>query len=184
MYYLLDIASDVAKLSDLITEKWAEVLGWIAIPTVSVTLICCLFKIITAIINKKISKKSIKPLGDKVVEAKEALLNTVADIKQTFSNNINEYSCIIENKVATAIKNYEKEKRKIYNEIMKSNLELKNAIGDVLEIPKETKEEEKTIEQEKVENTNFVEEPKIEEEIKEEQPATEIIETDTDVFAR
>lgn len=178
MYYLLDIASDVAKLSDLITEKWAEVLGWIAIPTVSVTLICCLFKIITAIINKKISKKSIKPLSDKVVEAKEAFLNTAEEIKQTFSNNINEYSCIIENKVANAIKNYEEEKRKIYNEIMKSNLELKNAIGDVLEIPKDV------VEAPKIEETKLIEEPKIEEEIKEEQPPTEIIETDTDVFAR
>ena len=153
MTFLLDSANELAKWSDLLSSKWAEILGWISIPTVVSALIVCIFKLITACVSKKISKKSIKPLADKVEEVKSMFSESLEELKNIFENNIEDYSSVIEAKINNALQKYEEAKKIAYEEIMQGeefsdilkDIKPETIVGEFIEEPINDEKEEEII---------------------------------------
>ena len=160
MIFLLDSATKIAEISDLISTKWLEILGWISIPTIVTTLICCIFKLVTSAVSKKIASKNIKPLASKVEEAKEFMRETANELKTLFENNINHYADLTEQKINDAFEKYEKAKQEAYQKIMQ--------LEEAIEKPNEivgTVQEQPIVEE--IKEEPIIEEP-IVEEVKEE----------------
>lgn len=161
IFQLLEIGSKITEISDLITNKWAEILGWISIPTIATALIVCLFKLITAKISQKIAKKNIQPLVNEIDNAKLLINETCERLKTEFESKLIEYENVVKNSIEAGFANYEKAKAEICEELINADEELRAMVGEIKPKVIELLEEY---------------EPKVEETIIEEEKQEEIIE--------
>lgn len=129
--FLLEATSKMTEISDLLTDKWLEILGWLSIPTIGTALIVGLIKIIVTCIQRKINKKSIKPLTDEVRAVKDEFRNTVEDLKLTMNGKFDEYSASVERNIENGLNAYEKAKNDAYNKIIDQDENIKTLIGKI-----------------------------------------------------
>ena len=129
--FLLEVTTKMTEISDLITDKWLEILGWLSIPTIGTALIVGLIKIIVTCIQRKINKKSIKPLTDEVRAVKDEFKNTVEDLKLTMNGKFDEYSASVERNIENGLNAYEKAKNDAYNKIIEQDENIKTLIGKI-----------------------------------------------------
>lgn len=131
IFQLLEIGTKITEISDLITNKWAEVLGWISIPTIGTALIVCLFKLITAKLSQKIAKKNIQPLVDEVEKAKTIFSETSENLKNEFECKLKEYENVVKNSIENGFATYEEKKNEVCAEIINADETLKSMVGEI-----------------------------------------------------
>ncbi len=131
MIYLLEVASKITEISDLITSKWAEILGWISIPSIVTALIVCSFKLITAKMSQKIAKKNIQPLINEVQNAKEIFNNTCEQLKNEFDSKLIEYENAVKQGIVNGFTTYEEKKNEICAEILNADEAVKEMVGEI-----------------------------------------------------
>ena len=129
--YLLEITSKWTEISDLITSKWLEILGWISIPTIGTAIVVGIIKLIITCVQKKINKKSIKPIVDEVKKAREEFNNELKTIKEETSRQIDEYKNAVEKGIKKGLSSYENAKATAYNKIIAVNDDVKKLVGEV-----------------------------------------------------
>lgn len=129
--FLLSAGEKISQISDLIGDKWGEILGWISIPTAATTLIACIFKLITAGVSKKIASKNIKPLANKVTEAKDTLLETVNKVEKLFDEKLQKFSVLVESKIAECFKEYSRSKQIAFDKIVNGEQKIQEVLQKV-----------------------------------------------------
>lgn len=172
---LLNAGTTINQISDLFSDKWAEILGLISIPTIATALIVSVIKLISSCISKKIASKNIKPLADKVSEAKNALIEGIDSIEKKFNAKLEEYTAVVEAKFNECVANYTKAKQVAFNKLIEGEAEIQETLKEVEQVQAEIVELDKEIQEcETVEEIVEIVEPKVEpiiEEIKQEEPA-------------
>lgn len=133
LQFLLSNGETISQISDLIGSKWAEILGWISIPTVATALLTCVFKLIITCISKKIASKNIKPLAQKVEEAKDTLLETTNKVEKMFDEKIQTYTNLVESKITECMNKYTQQKQVAFNKIINGEKEIQELLENVEE---------------------------------------------------
>ena len=155
MSFLLNTSDTVSKVMTVISDKWVEILGWISIPAVATAFVVCLFKLITAIVGKKIGAKSIKPLANKVEELKAI----VDSVENKFNEKIEEYSNKMQEVYNKSFEKYSKAKQMAFAKMFEGEAVLKELAQKI----EQTKEELKEVTEKVTEKVEDVAEPVIEE---------------------
>lgn len=155
MSFLLTTSESISNFMSIISDKWLEILGWISIPAVATALVVCSFKLITAIIGKKIGAKSIKPLANKVEELK----GVVDGIEKKFNDKIEEYSNKMQDVYNKSFEKYSKAKQFAFAKMFEGEEKLKELAQQI----ESTKTELKAEAEEKVEEIKEEVSPVVEE---------------------
>lgn len=132
--FLLSASQTISQISDLIGSKWAEILGWVSIPTVGSALIVSIIKLISSCISKKIASKNLKPIASKVEEAKNDLINSVDQIEKKFNSKLEDYSVLMENKFNECFAKYSEAKQVAFNKLIEGEAEVQETLKDVEEV--------------------------------------------------
>lgn len=161
---LLNAGTTINQISDLFSDKWAEILGLISIPTIATALIVSVIKLISSCVSKKIASKNIKPLADKVSEAKNALIDGIDSIEKKFNAKLEEYTAVVETKFNECVANYTKAKQVAFNKLIEGEADIQETLKEVENAQTEIVELDKEIQEcETVEEIVEIVEPVIEE---------------------
>ena len=130
-------------------------------PMIATAIIVGGIKIIITLIQKKINKKSIKPIVDEVKKAREEFNNQLKVIREETSKQIDDYKNAVEKGIKKGLSSYENAKATAYNKIIAVNDDVKKLVGEVkpIVIDVQAKAEE-VIEEKKIELAGVIDNAK------------------------
>lgn len=131
------MATWASNLSDVITNKWAELLGLLAGSGLTFWVLRILFELLIA----KIKSKSNKPIAEQIAKNNAKLDEFETRIEEKFNNKLEEFHQLVKKEMQAQTRAYKREKAKAYNKIVKANEKAQKVVEDSQEEIKAVKEE-------------------------------------------